>query len=129
MTTQEKPEALFAKVRTLPEPRQLALVELLTEEILEEPYVLPDEERAIIEPALEEAKRGENLTNIENLNLRKPWARRFDSTAARNATWPRPVDRLRVARIMPGFEWESGKGRCEREVAQSYLQRSGTRVR
>jgi hypothetical protein len=74
MATQEKLEALFAKVRALPEPRQLALVEFLAAEIAAEPYVLSDEERAIIEPALEEARRGENLINIENLNLRKPWA-------------------------------------------------------
>lgn len=74
MTTQEKLEALFDKVRALPEPRQEALVEFLAEEVAEEPYVLSDEERAIIEPALEEAKRGENLIDIEDLNLRKPWA-------------------------------------------------------
>jgi hypothetical protein len=74
MTTQEKLEALFAKVRALPEPRQLALIEFLGEEIAEEPYELTDEERAIVEPALEEAKRGENLIDIEDLNLRKPWA-------------------------------------------------------
>ena len=74
MTTQEKLEALFAKVRALPEPRQLALIEFLGEEIAEEPYELTDEERAIVEPALEEAKRGENLIDIENLDLRKPWA-------------------------------------------------------
>jgi hypothetical protein len=74
MTTQEKLEALFAKVRALPEPRQLALLEFLSEEIAEEPYVLSEEERAIVEPALEEARRGENLIDIEKLNLRKPWA-------------------------------------------------------
>ena len=74
MTTQEKLEAVFAKVRALPEARQLALLEFLAEEIAEEPYELSDEERAIIEPALEEAKRGENLIDIENLDLRKPWA-------------------------------------------------------
>jgi hypothetical protein len=73
MTTQEKLEALFAKVRALPEPRQLAAVEALAE-IAQEPYVLSDEERAIIEPALEDAKRGENLIDIDDLRLRKPWA-------------------------------------------------------
>jgi hypothetical protein len=74
MTTQEKLEALFAKVRTLPEPRQLAAVEALAE-IAEEPYVLSDEERAILEPALAEAKRGENLIDDEDLDafLDKPW--------------------------------------------------------
>jgi len=74
MTTQEKLEALFEKVRALPEPRQLALLEFRSEEVSGEPYVLSDEERAIIEPALADAKRSENLIDIENLNLRKPWA-------------------------------------------------------
>jgi hypothetical protein len=73
MTTQEKLEALFAKVRALPEPRQLAAVEALAE-IAQEPYVLSDEERAILEPALAEAKRGENLIDDEELDdfLDKP---------------------------------------------------------
>jgi hypothetical protein len=74
MTTQEKLEALFDKVRSLPEPRQLALLEFLSEEVAGEPYVLSAEERAILEPALADAKRGVNLVNIENLKLRKPWA-------------------------------------------------------
>jgi hypothetical protein len=73
MTTQEKLEALFDKVRALPEPRKLALLEFLSEEVAGEPYVLSDEERAIVEPALEEAKRGENLIDLEDLDLRKPW--------------------------------------------------------
>lgn len=74
MTIEERLEALFAKVRALPEPRQLALLEFLSEEVAGEPYVLSEEELAIIEPALAEAKRGENLIDIENLKLRKPWA-------------------------------------------------------
>jgi hypothetical protein len=62
-------------VRALSEPRQEALIELLAEEIAEEPYELSDEEQAILEPALAEAKRGENLINAENLGLlNKPWA-------------------------------------------------------
>jgi hypothetical protein len=73
MTTQEKLEALFAKVHALPEPRQLALIEFLSEEIAEEPYELSEEERAIVEPALEDAKRGVNLVDLDKLNLRKPW--------------------------------------------------------
>jgi hypothetical protein len=73
MTTQEKLEALFEKVRALPEPRQLAAVEALAE-IAQEPYVVSDEERAIVEPALEDAKRGENLIEDEDLDdfLNKP---------------------------------------------------------
>jgi hypothetical protein len=74
MTIQEKLEVLFDKVRTLPEARQIALLEFLAEEIAEEPYVLSKEERAIVEPALEEAKRGENLIDLEDLDLRKPCA-------------------------------------------------------
>ena len=75
MTIQQKLEALFDKVRALPEPRQLAAVEALAE-ITQEPYVLSDEERAILEPALAEAKRGENLIDDEELDhfLDKPWA-------------------------------------------------------
>jgi hypothetical protein len=73
MTTKEKLEALFDKVRALPEPRQLALLEFLSEEVAGEPYVLSEEERAIVEPALDEAKRGENLIDLEDLDLRKPW--------------------------------------------------------
>ncbi len=74
MTTQEKLEALFAKVRALPEPRQEDFIELLSEELADEPYHLSDEELAIVEPALEEAKRGENLIDLDDLKLRKPWA-------------------------------------------------------
>ncbi len=74
MTTQEKLEALFAKVRALPEPRQQAAIEALAEIAEEEPYVLSEEERAIVLPALEEALRGENLVDLEDLKLRKPWA-------------------------------------------------------
>ena len=73
MTTQEKLEVLFAKVRALPEPRQLALLEFLAEEVAEEPYELSDEELAILEPALADAKRGENLIDDEDLDfLDKP---------------------------------------------------------
>lgn len=57
MATQEKLEALFDKVRALPEPRQLALLESLSEEVAGELYVLSEEERAIVEPALDEARR------------------------------------------------------------------------
>jgi hypothetical protein len=74
MTTQEKLEALFAKVRTLPEPRQLALIEFLADEIAEEPYVLSDEELAVLRPALERAQRGEFAPDKEVAEfLDKPW--------------------------------------------------------
>ena len=68
MTIQEKLEALFAKVRALPESHQLAAIEVLAE-IAEEPYELSDEERAILLAVLEDAKRGENLIDAEELDL------------------------------------------------------------
>lgn len=74
-TTQEKLEVLFAKVRTLPEPRQKAVLDALSEIAEDDIYGLSDEERAILEPALAEAKRGENLIAAENLHLlTRPWA-------------------------------------------------------
>jgi phosphoribosylaminoimidazole (AIR) synthetase len=74
MTTQEKLEALFDKVRALPEARQIALLEFLVEEIAEEPYVLSEEELAVLRPAVERAKRGEFVPDDEVAELLdKPW--------------------------------------------------------
>jgi predicted transcriptional regulator len=74
MTTQEKLEALFAKVRALPEPRQLALLEFLAEEIAEEPYQLSEDELAVLRPALERAQRGEFVPDEEVAELLdRPW--------------------------------------------------------
>ena len=73
MSTQEKLEALFDKVRALPEPRQLAAIEALAE-IAEEPYVLSEEELAVLRPALERAQRGEFVPDEEVAELLdKPW--------------------------------------------------------
>ena len=73
-TTLEKLESLIAKVRALPEWRQAAAVEALSE-IASEPYELSDDELAILRPALAEARRGENLTDAETDELlNKPWA-------------------------------------------------------
>jgi predicted transcriptional regulator len=73
MTTQEKLEALFAKVRTLPEPRQRAAIEALAE-IAEEPYVLSEDELAVLRPALERVQRGEFVPDEEVAELLdKPW--------------------------------------------------------
>jgi hypothetical protein len=59
----------------LPEDRQRLAVEALSD-ITEDIYVLSDEERAILEPALDDAKRGKNLVEADNLDiLNKPWAR------------------------------------------------------
>ncbi len=74
MTTQEKLEALFAKVRTLPEERQAAIAEFLTEEIAEEPYPLSAEELAVLRPAMERVRRGEFVPDDEVAELLdKPW--------------------------------------------------------
>lgn len=51
-------EGLFAKLRTLPRERQELAVEALAEIVAGEVYVLSDDERAALEPALERAKRG-----------------------------------------------------------------------
>lgn len=72
-TTREKLEALFAKVRTLPEPLQEAAAEALAE-IVEEPYQLSDDELAVLKPALERAQRGEVVPDSEVADLLdKPW--------------------------------------------------------
>jgi hypothetical protein len=74
LTTQEKLDTLFAKLRSLPEERKALAVEALAE-IIEELYVLSDHERMVLEPALAEAKRGENLIDADKLDLlNKPWA-------------------------------------------------------
>ena len=74
MTTQEKLEALFDKVRALPEPRQLALLEFLSEEVAGEPYVMSEEELAVLAPALERTKRGEFVPDEEVAELLdRPW--------------------------------------------------------
>jgi hypothetical protein len=65
-------EALLAKVRALPEPRQEAILELLTEEI-EEPYRLSEEELAVLRPALQRAQRGEFVPDEVADLIAKPW--------------------------------------------------------
>jgi hypothetical protein len=74
MTTEEKLEALFAKVRTLPKARQEYVAMALEEITDEDVYVLSDEERAILEPALARARRGEFAADAEvDEILNKPW--------------------------------------------------------
>ena len=67
-------DALVEKLRRLPEWRlRSALVSL--REIVEEPYELTGEELAVLRPALDEALRGEHLTDAETDEiLTKPWA-------------------------------------------------------
>ena len=74
-TIQEKLETLFARVRALPEERQqlaiMALSEIADEDVC---YPLP-EELAILEPALERAKRGEFASEAEvDEAINKPWS-------------------------------------------------------
>jgi hypothetical protein len=74
LTTQEKLDTLFAKLRSLPEERKALAVEALVE-IVEDVCMLSDDERRVLEPALAEAKRGENLVDADKLDLlNKPWA-------------------------------------------------------
>lgn len=74
MTTQEKLETLFAKVRALPEERQQMAIYALSEIAEEEVYILSDEERAILEPRLRDAQCGQNLIDAEDVDiLNKPW--------------------------------------------------------
>jgi hypothetical protein len=53
MVTTEKLETLFAKVRALPKARQELAVEALSEIADEESYTLSDDERALLESALD----------------------------------------------------------------------------
>ena len=74
-TTKEKLETLIDKLRALPDERQELAVEALAEITDQDVYVLSDEERAVLEPALAEAKQGQNLVAAETLDvLNKPWA-------------------------------------------------------
>jgi hypothetical protein len=73
-TTEDKLESLFAKVRTLPKARQELAVEALSEIADEETYRLSDEERAVLDPALARAQRGQFAPDGEvDEVLNKPW--------------------------------------------------------
>jgi len=75
MTIEEKLESLFAKLRALPKERQQLAVLALSEIAEDEVYVLSEEERAILEPALERAKRGEFASEVDvDEALNKPWS-------------------------------------------------------
>jgi hypothetical protein len=68
-------ETLIAKLRALPEERQVLAVEALAEITETDVYVLSDEERAVLEPVLTEALRGDNLIDADEADvLNKPWA-------------------------------------------------------
>jgi hypothetical protein len=71
----EKLETLIVKLRALPEERKELAVEALAEIAEPDVYVLSDEERAVLEPALAEAQRGDNLIDADKADvLNKPWA-------------------------------------------------------
>jgi hypothetical protein len=72
-TTLQKLETLFAKVRNLPKARQELAVDALSE-IASDVYDLSDDERAVLEPALRDAERGQNLTDVDADDLlTKTW--------------------------------------------------------
>ena len=72
--TEEKLERLIVKVRTLPTARKRLAVEALTA-ITDDTYVLSDDERAVLEPALARAERGEFASDAEvDEVLNKPWS-------------------------------------------------------
>jgi hypothetical protein len=73
-TTQDDLELLFAKVRELPRARQELAIEALSEIAEEEPYQLSGDECAVLDGALERAKRGEFASEAEvDELLHKPW--------------------------------------------------------
>ena len=75
VTTEDKLEALFARVRALPKARQELAVEVLSEIAEEEAYILPNDDRVVVESALERTKRGEfaSQADIDEV-LHKPWS-------------------------------------------------------
>lgn len=73
ITTLEKLETLFLKVRGLPKARQELAIEALSE-IAEDVYTLSDDERAVLKPALRDAERDEHLADAETDEiLSKTW--------------------------------------------------------
>jgi len=74
-TTEDKLETLFAKVRTLFEERKELAVEALSEIADDAIYQLSDDERAVLEPELEAARRGEFASDEEvDRVLNKRWS-------------------------------------------------------
>ena len=72
--TEDKLERLIVKVRTLPTARKRLAVEALAA-ITDDTYVLSDDERAVLEPALARAERGEFASDAEvDEVLNKPWS-------------------------------------------------------
>ena len=86
--TEDKLEALFAKVRTLSRERKELAVVALSEIAGDETYQLSDDERAVLEPELEAAKRGE-FASDEDVDevLNKPWSCSFAGGHALSVTF------------------------------------------
>lgn len=73
--TQEKLERLFDKVRRLPADRQELAIEALSDIAADGVYALSDDERSILMPALERAKRREFASDADvDEMLNKPWS-------------------------------------------------------
>ena len=67
-------DALAERAKALPEDRQLAVVEALRE-MLDEPYILSQDELAILQPALADAKSGSALSDADTDDvLNTPWS-------------------------------------------------------
>ena len=74
VNTHDRLEALFEKVRALPDPEQEAVVEALTELTSGSPYQLTDDELSVLVPELEGAHRGEFATKeAVDAVLGAPW--------------------------------------------------------
>jgi len=74
-TTEDQLETLFAKVRALPKGRQELAIEALSEITDEQEYKLSDDERAVLDPALARAKRGEFAADADVREvLNKSWS-------------------------------------------------------
>ena len=72
--TEDKLERLIVKVRALPTARKRLAVEALAA-ITDDTYVLSEDERAVLEPALVRAERGEFASDAEvDEVLNKPWS-------------------------------------------------------
>ena len=74
-TTEDKLESLFAKVRALPKERKELAVEAFSEIADQELYILSPDERAVLEPELQAAKRGEFASEEEvDQVVNKSWS-------------------------------------------------------
>ena len=75
-TTHDKLEALFAKVRALPQATQERVAEALVDLTQDEPCLLSDEERAVLMTELEGARRREFASQSDvDAVLHRPWVK------------------------------------------------------